>query len=61
LIYFTKNLQSRVIKLFLDSLAPGGILCLGSKESLKFSEFFSSFSNVVEEEKIYQLKSGGTD
>jgi chemotaxis protein methyltransferase CheR len=61
LIYFTKNLQNRVINLFLGSLAPAGILCLGSKESLQFSDYYSYFVNMVEKEKIYQLKPGRKD
>jgi chemotaxis protein methyltransferase CheR len=56
LIYFTKKLQNRVIKLFLDSLAPAGFLCLGSKESLQFSDYARYFDLYVAKEKIYQLK-----
>jgi chemotaxis protein methyltransferase CheR len=56
LIYFTKQLQNRVIKLFLDSLAPSGLLCLGSKESLQFSNYASDFEPFVENEKIYRRK-----
>jgi len=36
LIYFDRKLQARVLKLFDDSLIHGGVLALGSKESLKF-------------------------
>jgi chemotaxis protein methyltransferase CheR len=57
LIYFTKKLQNRVIKLFLDSLAPSAFLCLGSKESLQFSNFAHHFSLFVEKDKIYERKS----
>jgi chemotaxis protein methyltransferase CheR len=59
LIYFTKKLQTRVIKLFMDSLTPSGFLCLGSKESLQFSKYFQYFKPHVGNEKIYQLKPGG--
>jgi len=59
LIYFTKKLQSRVIKLFIDSLAPSGFLCLGSKETLKYSEYFPYFNALIEKEKIYYLKLRG--
>ena len=58
LIYFTKKLQARVVKLFVDSLAPSGFLCLGSKESLQFSEHFQRFDTVVDKEKIYRLIAG---
>ncbi len=54
LIYFTRKLQNRVIKLFMDSLAPSGFLCLGSKESLQFSEYAKFFSTYEDKEKIYQ-------
>jgi chemotaxis protein methyltransferase CheR len=37
LIYFNRELQNRVLHLFFESLLPGGILCLGSKETLLFS------------------------
>ncbi|MGE5339888.1 MAG: CheR family methyltransferase [Candidatus Omnitrophota bacterium] len=56
LIYFTKKLQNRVIRLFKDSLAPSGFLCLGTKESLQFSDSSHLFESVVDKEKIYRLK-----
>jgi len=58
LIYFNRELQNRVLKLFCDSLCPGGFLCLGSKESLKFSEVASQFEVVADREKIYRKKRG---
>ncbi|HEX2921542.1 MAG TPA: protein-glutamate O-methyltransferase CheR [Bacteroidales bacterium] len=36
LIYFNRELQNRVLTLFTDSLIPGGVLCLGTKETLLF-------------------------
>lgn len=54
LIYFNRELQDKVIKLFLDSLAPGGILCLGSKENLQYSTHFEMFSVIDAHEKIYR-------
>jgi chemotaxis protein methyltransferase CheR len=54
LIYFDKPLQSRVQTLFYDSLAMFGILVLGSKESLKFSEYESSYEQIEPPEKIYR-------
>ena len=56
LIYFNRNQQGRVIGLFLNSLCPGGFLCLGSKEDLRFSEHFSDFSIISEKGKIYRRK-----
>ena len=43
LIYFNRDLQNKVIKLFYDSLIPGGILSIGSKETLIFSELKGHF------------------
>lgn len=37
LIYFDKMLQDRVLSLFDGSLKKGGFLCLGAKETLRFS------------------------
>ena len=54
LIYFNRELQDKVLQLFFDSLCPGGILCLGSKESLHLSRFNNSFSHLCPKEKIYQ-------
>ena len=54
LIYFNKDLQSRSIGLFYDSLVRKGILCLGSKESTRFSSYSDHFSELVGKEKIYQ-------
>lgn len=56
LIYFNRDLQSRVIKLFLDSLVNGCFLCLGSKESVKFTSSALYFETFIEEEKIYRRK-----
>ena len=56
LIYFNRKLQNRVFHLFRDSLCEGGILCLGSKESTRFSECSDDFEDVVRKEKIYRKK-----
>jgi chemotaxis protein methyltransferase CheR len=56
LIYFNKNLQDRVLSLFQDSLMPGGYLCLGSKESLRFAQNFKNFQTINDKEKIYKKK-----
>ncbi len=56
LIYFGDDLQNQVIKLFLDSLCNGGFLCLGSKESLRFSEHADAFEVIDAREKIYRKK-----
>ncbi len=54
LIYFNRDLQNRVLGLFHNSLCATGILCLGSKESLSFSEYSDAFEDLVKEEKIYR-------
>jgi chemotaxis protein methyltransferase CheR len=56
LIYFNRELQNRVLKLFYESLVPGGILCLGSRESIKFTAFADHFDEVNRSEKIYVKK-----
>lgn len=37
LIYFSDDLQDRVLGLFRDSLVRGGFLCLGNRESISFA------------------------
>ena len=54
LIYFSRELQHRVIRLLYNSLCSGGILCLGAKESLKTSELKNNFTQLLPEEQIYQ-------
>ncbi len=60
LIYFGKELQNRVFKLFHDSLRPGGFLCLGSKESAAFNDCANRFHELSRPERIYR-KIGGPD
>lgn len=56
LIYFNRELQNNVIKLFTDSLSNGCFLCLGSKESIKFSSSSDNFEAIIDSEKIYRKK-----
>ena len=56
LIYFNKELQNSVISLFNDSLIRKGLLCLGSKESLRFTQYVDHFGELVADQKIYQKK-----
>ncbi|MCD4773662.1 MAG: protein-glutamate O-methyltransferase CheR [Bacteroidales bacterium] len=58
LIYFDKKLQNRVFNLFEESLIQGGYLCLGSKESLSFSNNFNKYTIISDKEKIYKKKLG---
>lgn len=54
MIYFDKSLQEKVLKLFYESLVPSGILCLGSKETIKFTHLEKHFDTLDEKHKIYK-------
>lgn len=56
LIYFNPELQARVVKLFHESLTPGGFLCLGTKESLQFSGLDQAFEQALPGQKIYRRR-----
>ena len=57
MIYFDRTLKARVLKLFGDSLAPLGILCLGRRESLRFSTVEEEYEEFDAKERIYRRKS----
>lgn len=54
LIYFNRQLQERVIELFLKSLPVFGFLALGNKETLSFSVFKDQFEEIDKLQKIYR-------
>ena len=54
MIYFDKELQRRVLKLFYDSLSLFGFLCLGSKESLFAHDIKNNFKVIDKQFNIYQ-------
>lgn len=56
MMYFDTELQSKVLSLFLGSLTPKGILCIGKKESLIYSNLNSHFEQIDIESKIYRKK-----
>lgn len=56
LIYFNKELQNKVVRIFMDSLVKGGFLGLGSKENLMFTDVYEAFEVVDPKEKIYKKK-----
>ncbi|WP_281645070.1 protein-glutamate O-methyltransferase CheR [Parendozoicomonas sp. Alg238-R29] len=56
LIYFSRELQDRVLTLFRDSLVPGGALCLGPRETLRFASVYDCFEPLETEWKVYRLK-----
>jgi chemotaxis protein methyltransferase CheR len=54
LIYFDANLQNRVHALFYDSLAMFGVLALGSKESLRGSQYEDCYERLHPREKLFR-------
>jgi chemotaxis protein methyltransferase CheR len=54
LIYFARELQDRALGLFNDALCRRGFLCLGTKESVRFSVHAERFQEVNAEQKIYR-------
>lgn len=58
LIYFNASMQNRAHGLFHRSLSNGGILCLGKKETLHFSEYQHCFTELDRPAKIYKKAYG---
>ena len=56
LIYFNPILQDKVQQLFYESLISGGFLCLGSKESLRFTERSDMYNEVDMKQRIFKKK-----
>ena len=56
MIYFNKNLQNQVHRLLYDSLVNGGILCLGSKESIRHTDFANEYAELDKKHMIYKRK-----
>jgi chemotaxis protein methyltransferase CheR len=54
LIYFDKALQTRVHRLFFESLVRFGTLCLGNKESMRFSPYESCYEEVDAAARMYR-------
>ena len=54
LIYFGRDLQRRVHQLFYDSLARFGVLGLGQKETLRFTDLEDRYEELDPREKIYR-------
>jgi len=54
LIYFGKPLQDRVHSLFYDSLETFGVLALGHKESIRFTELEERYEELDPTEKLYR-------
>ena len=56
LIYFNHDLQNKVQNLFYDSLINGGILCLGSKESLRFTDLHDEYKELDKKQRIFKKR-----
>lgn len=56
LIYFEKELQNKVQTLFYNSLVAGGILCLGSKEGLRFTDLYEKYAELDKKQRIFKKK-----
>jgi chemotaxis protein methyltransferase CheR len=54
LIYFDQSLQHRVHALFYESMAMFGILALGSKETLRTSQYEACYQKLHPREKLYR-------
>ncbi|WP_019637568.1 CheR family methyltransferase [Paenibacillus fonticola] len=54
MIYFDEKLRNRVHALFHESLSHFGVLVLGAKESIHFTDFAGSYETLDREEKIYR-------
>lgn len=56
LIYFNRDLQAKVVNLFHKSLSSSGFLCLGTKESLRFTSQEQNFSEIDATQKIFKKR-----
>ena len=54
MIYFDRSLQNKVHGLFLHSLSRFGVLALGHKESIRFTEHAAAYEELDGDEKIYR-------
>ena len=54
MIYFDRPLQDRVHRLFYDSLATFGVLALGHKESIRFTELADRYDELDGQERLYR-------
>ena len=54
LIYFDRSLQNRVHRLFYESLDRFGTLCLGNRESIRFSDYEGCFEELDAEARLYR-------
>ncbi|MDB5889516.1 MAG: methyltransferase, CheR-type [Polaromonas sp.] len=60
LIYFNKPLQNRALGLFHESLGHRGFLGLGSRESIRFSDFNDQFESLNRAERVYRKRASAS-
>ncbi len=56
LIYFDNTLQGQVLGLLDESLVRGGFLCLGKKESLRFSKLNDRYEEIGRQMQTYRKR-----
>jgi chemotaxis protein methyltransferase CheR len=56
LIYFNRDLQERVLRLFTNSLVRNGILILGTREDIQFSGVSEEYEVVDKKARIYKRR-----
>ena len=56
LIYFDRNLQNKVQNIFHASLINGGVLGLGAKESLRFTDLHLAYTELDKKQRIFKRK-----
>lgn len=54
IIYFNRELQNRTLTLLTESLVHGGLLVLGSKEDIQFTDVNDSYQVLDSKAKIYK-------
>jgi chemotaxis protein methyltransferase CheR len=54
LIYFDRKLQDRAVRLFADALAPGGVLGLGARETIRLSEHGRLFEDLDRGARLFR-------
>lgn len=54
LIYFNKTLQEQVHRLFYESLGMLGILGLGDKETMDYTEMSDCYKAIIKNQKLYK-------
>jgi chemotaxis protein methyltransferase CheR len=59
LIYFNRDLQRHVHELFLRSLVHGGVLCLGTKETIDHTDQQRHYEPLDKQQRIYKRKYHG--